>query len=255
MAKSLEHLSRSQFGPRAAAYVTSAVHASGPDLDWIESRLSDRSDAMMIDVGCGGGHVAYRASRHVRSVTACDPSAEMLRAVEATATDRGIGNVRTARAPAEKLPFDDAAFDIAATRFSAHHWGALDGGLYEVARVLKRGGLFLVVDAASPGSPLLDTHLQSMEVLRDASHVRNYSASEWVAALHRAGFAVSETRASHVRIEFASWVERMRTPDVATAAILHLQRHAPEEVRHHFRIADDGSFDLDTLWIAAARVQ
>jgi len=254
MAKSLEHLSAAQFGPRAAAYVTSAVHASGPDLDWIESRLADRRAAAMVDVGCGGGHVAYRASRHVGEVTACDPSAEMLRAVEATAADRGIANVRTTRAPAEKLPFDDGAFDVAATRFSAHHWGALDRGLFEVARVLKRGALFLVVDAASPGRALLDTHIQSVELLRDASHVRNYSASEWVAALQRAGFAVSEAHASHVHIEFASWVERMRTPEVAIAAILHLQRQAPEEVRRHFGIADDGSFDLDTLWIAAERL-
>jgi ubiquinone/menaquinone biosynthesis C-methylase UbiE len=253
MAKRLEHLSRSQFGPRAAAYVASAVHASGPDLDWLESRLRDSQDAAMIDVGCGGGHVAYRASRHVRSVIACDPSAEMLRAVQATAADRRIGNITTAQAPAEKLPFDDGVFDVAATRFSAHHWSALDGGLCEVARVLRRGGRLLAVDAASPGSGLLDTHIQSMEVLRDASHVRNYTASEWVAALHRAGFAVTETRAARVRIEFASWVERMRTPEVATAAILHLQRHAPEEVRDHFRIADDGSFDLDSIWIAAER--
>jgi SAM-dependent methyltransferase len=253
MASPLELVSAEQFGPRAQAYVTSAVHASGPDLDWIEAHLAGRGDAAFLDVGCGGGHVAYRAAPHVRTVTACDPSADMLRVVGATAAERGIANLRTARGPAERLPFDDGSFDIAATRFSAHHWGDLDAGLREVARVLKPNGLFLVADAASPAKPLLDTYLQAIEVLRDPSHVRNYAPAEWVAALGRAGFAVTDVHAARVRLEFAPWVERMQTPEIAVAAIRRLQRHAPEEVQSHFGIEADGSFMLGTVWIAATR--
>ncbi len=155
------------------------------------------------------------------------------------------------RGPAERLPFDDATFDIAATRFSAHHWGDLDAGLRDVARVLKPNGLFLVADSAAPAKPLLDTHLQAVEVLRDPSHVRNYTATEWVAALGRSGFVVGEIRAARVLIEFGSWVERMKTPDVAVAAIRRLQSTAPDEVQRHFAIEADGSFLLDTVWIEA----
>jgi SAM-dependent methyltransferase len=215
MANTLEMLEAEQFGPRAQAYVASAVHASGPDLDWIEAHLKDRSDATFLDVGCGGGHVAYRAVPHVRAVTACDPSAEMVRVVEATAAERGIANLRTVRGPAERLPFDDSSLDIAATRVSAHHWGDLDAGLHEVARVLKPNGLFLVADSSAPAKPLLDTHLQAVEVRRDPSHVRNHACAEWVAALGRAGFTVGEMRAARVRIAFALWAERMQTPEVA----------------------------------------
>ncbi len=253
MANTLEMLAAAQFGPRAQAYVTSAVHASGPDLDWIEAHLEGRGEAAFLDVGCGGGHVAYRAAPHVRFVTACDPSAEMVRVVEATAAERGVTNLTTARGPVERLPFGDGAFDIAATRFSAHHWADLDGGLREVARALKPGGLFLVADAAAPAKPLLDTHLQAIEVLRDPSHVRDYSAAEWVAALGRAGFVSGELRVSIVRIEFGTWAERMQTPEIAVAAIRRLQRNAPDEVQRHFGIEADGSFLLDTVWIAATK--
>jgi len=253
MANTLATLAAEQFGPRAQAYVASAVHASGPDLDWIEAYLRGRNDAAFLDVGCGGGHVAYRAAPHMRAVTACDPSAEMVRVVAAEAAGRGIANLRCVRGPAERLPLDNASFDIAATRFSAHHWADLDAGLREVARVLKPGGLFLVADAASPAKPLLDTHLQAIEVLRDPSHVRNYACAEWVAALGRAAFAVGEMRAARVRIDFALWVERMQTPDIAVAAIRRVQGQAPDVVQSHFAIENDGSFLLDTVWIAATK--
>jgi SAM-dependent methyltransferase len=253
MANTLETLAEVQFGPRAQAYVTSVVHASGPDLDWIEAHLRGRGGAAFLDVGCGGGHVAYRAAPHVGAVTACDPSADMVRVVGATAAERGIANLRAVRGPAERLPFDDSTFDIAATRYSAHHWADLDAGLREVARTLKPDGLFLVADSASPAKPLLDTHLQAIEVLRDPSHVRNYAAAEWVAALGRAGLAVGEMRAASVRIAFTLWAERMQTPEIALAAIRRLQTQAPDEVQRHFSIEPDGSFLLDTVWIAATK--
>lgn len=254
MTGTLEKLVADQFGPQAAAYVASAVHSSGADLDWIEAHLEDRSDAAFLDLGCGGGHVSYRAAPRVSSVTACDLSPDMLRAVEATASERGIANLRTVLASAERLPFTDAAFDIVGTRYSAHHWGDLDQALREAARVMKSGGLFLLADAAAPAHPLLDTYLQAIEVLRDPSHVRDRSIAEWVATLGRAGFRIEEVRSSRVRLEFASWVERIRTSEVAVAAIRDLQSRAPEEVRRHFGIETDGSFQLDTVWIAAAKM-
>ncbi|MFP3499002.1 ribonuclease E/G, partial [Pseudomonas sp. SIMBA_059] len=45
--------------------------------------------------------------------------------------------------------------------------------LREVRRVLKPGGVAAFIDVMSPGSPLLDTYLQTVEVLRDTSHVRD----------------------------------------------------------------------------------
>ena len=53
--------------------------------------------------------------------------------------------------------------------------------------MLKLGGVAGVVDSVSVGSALLDTYLQTMELLRDPSHVRSRSRSEWDDAIIRAG--------------------------------------------------------------------
>jgi hypothetical protein len=118
-------------------------------------------------------------------------------------------------------------------------------------RVLKPDGVALFMDVVSPGVPLLDTWLQSLELLRDPSHVRNASVAEWRATLAAVGFAVEDVVTYRLRLEFGPWIERMRTPDVHVAAIRALQRRAPAEVRDHFALADDGSFTVDTALVVA----
>lgn len=235
------------YGPRADAYVSSAVHAGGADLDQIEQALRGRSDARVLDLGCGGGHVSYRAAPHVAEVVAVDLTPEMLEAVTRTAAERGLTNIATRQAAAERLPFEDGRFDVVLCRFTAHHWRDFEAGLREARRVLAPGGTAIFIDCIAPAAAVLDTHLQVVEVLRDPSHVRNYTAAEWMAALARAGFAVRSLTPRRLRMEFPVWTARTRTPDLHAQAIRSLQRSASAEVRNHFDITDDGSFLLDTL--------
>ncbi len=157
------------------------------------------------------------------------------------------------RADGAALPFADAGFDAVLSRFSAHHWSDVEAGLREAARVLRPSGAFVLVDTASPGPALLDTHLQAVEVLRDPSHVRNRWAAEWLAMLSRAGLGLIESRGARLRLDFASWTARMATPPELQAAIRHLQERLPDPARRHFAIEADGSFTLDTIWIAAEK--
>ena len=79
--------------PRAAAYVASAVHSSGADLDQIEAFVRGRAGARVLDLGCGGGHVSYRVAPHVREVVACDLTPDMLAQVKRPAAERGLANI------------------------------------------------------------------------------------------------------------------------------------------------------------------
>lgn len=234
-----------QFGSRADAYVASPTHAAGPDLDRLGAIAAGHPGAHVLDLGCGGGHVAYRVAPLVARVTAADLSAEMLAAVAAEAARRGLGNIATAHAPAERLPFADAGFDLVFCRMSAHHWRDLDAGLREARRVIRPGGRAMFIDVVAPAHPLLDTHLQTVEVLRDPSHVRDYRADEWLAALGRAGFALAGYASHRLRMEFAMWTARMATPPVHAAAIRSLQEGAADPVRAAFAIGEDGSFDIE----------
>ena len=241
----------SHYAPRAAAYVSSAVHSSGADLDQIEAFVRGSANARALDLGCGGGHVSYRAAPHVREVVACDLTPDMLAEVKKTAAERGLANIVTQQAAAERLPFEAGAFDFVLSRYSAHHWSNFEAGLREARRVLKDGGRAIFADCVSPAHPLLDTHLQTIELLRDPSHVRNYSAAEWLAALARAGFSATTIAARRLRLEFSVWTERTRTPELYANAILSLQTQASAAVRDHFAISPDGGFTLDTLTIEA----
>ncbi|MGQ9365390.1 class I SAM-dependent methyltransferase [Azospirillum sp. ST 5-10] len=242
-----------RYGSRAGAYVASAVHAAGEDLDRIEDVVRGASTARVLDLGCGGGHVSYRVAPHVAEVVAVDVTAAMLDAVRATAAERGLGNVQVRQGAAESLPFEAGRFDVVVSRYSAHHWRDVDAGLRETRRVLAPGGRAVLVDVVAPDAPLLDTHFQAIELLRDPSHVRNYSPAEWMGALARAGFTVTAVARRRLRMEFASWVARTATPEVHAAAIRSLQDGAPAEVRRHFAIEDDGSFLLDAVtWEAEA---
>jgi len=243
-----------QYDSRAEAYLTSAVHAAGADLERMAELIGDRPDAVALDMGCGGGHVAFRMAGSVGKVVAYDLSAAMLETVAAEAHKRGLENVVTKRGAAETLPCPDASFDVVATRYSAHHWGAFRDGLAQMRRVVKPGGLALFMDVVSPGVALLDTWLQSLELLRDPSHVRNASVEEWKRTLASVGFAVDDVVTYRLRLEFGSWIARMRTPDVHVAAIRSLQARAASEVRDYFQIGDDGSFTVDTALIAARPV-
>jgi ubiquinone/menaquinone biosynthesis C-methylase UbiE len=243
-----------QYDSRAEAYLTSAVHAAGADLDRMADLVGDRPDAVALDMGCGGGHVAFRLAGRVGKVVAYDLSAAMLETVAAEARRRGLDNLVTKQGAAEALPCPDASFDVVATRYSAHHWGTYRDGLAQMRRVVKPGGLALFMDVVSPGTALLDTWLQALELLRDPSHVRNASVAEWRTTLAAVGFAVDDVVTYRLRLEFASWIARMRTPDVHVAAIRSLQARAASEVRDYFEIGADGSFTVDTVLIAARPV-
>ena len=251
MSRGHETVVGDQFGPRARAYVESAVHSAGEDLDALEMLVRQAAPAHALDLGCGGGHVAYRLAKHARRVTAIDLSAEMLAAVRATAVEKGLANIETQQAPAEKLPFADAAFDFLGCRYSAHHWRDFVAGVREARRVLKTGAPAVFIDAYVPGDALFDTHVQAVELLRDTSHVRDCSLAEWAATVEGAGFALRAQRTWQLRMDYPVWIARMRTPEVNARAIRALQAAASAEVRAHFTIEADGSFMLDIMMTEA----
>jgi SAM-dependent methyltransferase len=251
--ESHEGLIERQFGAQASSYLGSAVHAQGPDLDALASLLDGKKAARVLDLGCGAGHVSFAVAPRVRDMIAYDLSAEMLALVAREAARRGLANLSTRQGVAERLNFADGEFDAVLSRYSAHHWRDVEGGLREAARVLKPGGILGFVDTVAPGAALFDTYLQSVELLRDPSHVRDYSVAEWQGALGRAGLMPSALRCFRVRLDFASWVARMRTPQLQIDAIRALQQAMSESVTRYFAIGDDGSFDLDVALMAATK--
>jgi len=246
-----QELVASQFGATASAYLTSAVHAQGPDLPRLAAELATLAQPRVLDLGCGAGHASFAAAPLAAEVTAYDLSEDMLRVVERAARDRGLANVQTRQGAAEVLPFENAAFDAVISRMSAHHWRDVPAALREVRRVLAPRGKVVLIDIAGSVDPLCDTWLQSVELLRDPSHVRDYTGPAWLEMFAEAGFEATLSPLWRIEIEFDSWVKRMRTAPVAVEAIRHLWQLAPAEVSRHYQVKPDGSFALEAVMVTA----
>jgi len=251
-----------QFDPMAEAYLHSAVHAQGPDLARARELLAQAraastlaTPARALDVGCGAGHLSYLLAETCEHVVALDPSPQMCATVARTAQARGLEHLSSCEAGAERLPFEAASFDLVATRYSAHHWLRLTPALLEMRRVLRPAGCLLIIDLEAPAEALVDTHLQTLELLRDPSHVRNRSEREWRAELAAAGFELGVYQSWPLRLQFDSWVGRMRTPAANAALIRTLQQGAPSEVREALRFEPDGTFTARTalFWAVKSR--
>ena len=240
-----------QFGPTASAYLTSTVHAQGADLVMLRELAAGLGKPLVLDLGCGAGHASFAVAPIARSVTAFDLSPEMLAVVAGAAQERGLHNIVTEQGDATSLPFADASFCMVVTRFSAHHWPDVPVALQEVKRVLKPNGLLVVIDITAPETPLHDTTLQAVELLRDGSHVRDYRPSEWTAMLQAAGFRPERAGDWKLQMVFDEWTARMRTPPERVAAIRSLFASAPDETLSHFEVQSDGSFTIaSTLFTA-----
>ena len=242
-----------QFSDQAEAYLYSAVHASGQDLDQLAERLSGQKNSTLLDLGCGGGHASYVAAQQVKRVVAYDLSANMLDVVQKTARTRGYHHLSTRQGYAEQLPFDNETFDYVISRYSAHHWHDVGKALREVIRVLKPGGKVIFIDISAPGNAVLDIWLQTVEALRDTSHVRDYSAGEWLTMFNQAGLIIRSVTQDRLPLTFSSWIARMRTPPVLVDAIRAYQQAAPRDVKRYYALQDDGSFSTDTVLIEAVK--
>lgn len=247
---------QAQFDPQAQAYLQSTVHAMGPDLLRASELIIQSIPAasgQFLDVGCSAGHLSFAVAKALASVVAVDPSPNMLATVNRAANEKGLANIQTVQATAESMPFDDGRFCVVASRYSAHHWIKLPEALKEMRRVVKPGGYLLMIDIEGDENPLVDTYLQAIEVLRDRSHIRDRSPSEWERLITDAGFSTIEHHSWATRLAFDPWVTRMRTSPERIAVIRTVQQEAPAEVRQALAIEEDGSFSMKTgLWWAKA---
>ena len=237
-----------QFGPVAANYLTSAVHAQGEDLPVMVQAANLRGVERVLDAGCGAGHTAASFSPHVAEVVALDFTASMLRQVEVLARERGLENISTRLGDVESLPIADATLDLVVSRYSAHHWARPDKALREFRRVLKTGGMFVLSDVLGFSDYVCDTYLNAIELLRDPSHVRDFTLAEWETFFAGAGFELEVVFPYRIFLDFEEWTERMATPQASRVAIRGLYDVAPAEVKTAMGIVEEGhSFQCAVL--------
>lgn len=228
-----------QFGRTAAAYVSSPTHADGTDLQRMVELATLRGSERVLDIATGGGHTALAFAPHVREVVATDLTPAMLIVAEQFIRAQGITNVRFEHADAEALPFADRTFDVVSCRIAPHHFPDVAQFVREAARVLRSGGVFVLIDTLAPEQPELDQFINEIEKLRDPSHGRNYTISEWRGLCEGAGLRIDHTETFTKTMKLPDWHDRAQTPPDVRAEINQLLRNATPDARHTFAITGE----------------
>jgi len=218
-----KELVQKQFGTNAAAYVTSAVHAKGDSLKRLVELVKPEPHWRALDIATAAGHTALAFAPRVAHVIASDLTDEMLVQAKKLAATRGVTNIETSKADAEALPFADASFDLVSCRIAPHHFPDIAKFVAEVFRVLKPGGTFALVDNVSPDAQTTPGHTDAelaaaaetyneFEKIRDPSHGRALTMSEWTRLVVAQGFTIAHTELLDKAMDFAVWCRNMQVP-------------------------------------------
>jgi MPBQ/MSBQ methyltransferase len=158
---------------------TPAMRAAALEL----ARLDDR-ELRMLDVGAGTGFSSEGIVEHVdaASVTLLDQSPDQLRRA---GRKPPLARCTRVLGDAEQLPFETDSFDRYVSCGSIEYWPEPQRAIAEAYRVLRPGGIGLVVGPLPPGAPIARWLAEAWMLFPTEAEYR-----EWFV---RAGFEIAAT--------------------------------------------------------------
>ena len=103
---------------------------------------------LLIDIGCGTGHLLVQiAKKFSLELVGIDVSSEVLEHAKNRVEVNGLeAKISLREGNAENLPFSTNSADFIVSTLSLHHWVNPTPVIYEIYRVLKENGTFLIFD-------------------------------------------------------------------------------------------------------------
>ena len=163
---------------------------------WGLAHVAPKKADTILDIGCGGGGAVHTLATIANEgqVHGVDYSQASIR-VSRRKNRRLIvaGRVDIRHGQVSNLPYPDGMFDFV-TAFETHYyWPDLRGDLTEVLRILKPGGVLVIVGEAYLGGKFDERNVQWAELTK----MTCYSAAELEEALHAARYAQFEVSVDH----------------------------------------------------------
>jgi len=121
----------------------------------------------VLNVGAGAG--SYEPAG--RTVTALEPSAEMIR-------QRPAGAAPAVQGSAGEIPFPDQSFDAVMGVLTIHHWPDQQQGIREMCRVARERVVLLTFDPAA--RPWLTDYLPELAALDEAAMPSLETLADWL---------------------------------------------------------------------------
>jgi ubiquinone/menaquinone biosynthesis C-methylase UbiE len=164
--------------------------------------LQLRGDEKVLDIGCGTGILTRQLAKVLdgsidAQAIGIDAAAKMIAVAQRKAA--GLANLRFETALAENLPFADASFDAAVSTFFYHHIDRdlKNSSLAELRRVLKPGGIAVIVDVDTPSNLFGKLCAWSGYWLFRQEEIRENIEGQLVEALNAAGFSLVRKISHH----------------------------------------------------------
>jgi len=236
----VQRAAQEQFARRSHRYGKGHILENIEDVRQAIAPLALPAKARALDVATGGGHTGlYLASLGCR-VTLSDIAQPMLERSLKAAQERGF-EVETRLHPAEKFPYEDETFHIVTCRVAPHHFSSPEAFVKETARVLKKGGYFVLIDGTvEDDQPEAEEWTHKVEKLRDPSHNRFLTPRAWQALCENTGLKVQTvTLNSRKQPDIEWYFETAATSPENRAAVLELVKNAPESARKLFHLAEE----------------
>ena len=172
-----------------------------PVTEWGLSFLKVPEDAVLLDIGCGGGAALARLGSLFPEGRLCGIDYSDVSVRKTCEYNKGLiadNRLEVLKGSVEAMPFEDEMFDGIITVESFYFWPDPGENLKEVRRVLKKGGAFLLIADIHGGN---DLGQQDIENIRRYG-MFNPSPEEFTSMMKDAGFSYAK---AHLR-EGQSWI-------------------------------------------------
>jgi ubiquinone/menaquinone biosynthesis C-methylase UbiE len=154
--------------------------------DWGMSHLPEINPSKILEVGCGGGRNAGELAKKYPSakVTAIDYSdVSVAKATEYNKDMISTGRMSVKKGDVSDLRLPVATYDLATAFETIYFWPGLEKCFKEVAKVLKTGGVFMIVNESD------GTDDASLKYEKIIDGMKCYTIEQIEAALKAAGFS------------------------------------------------------------------